>query len=189
MRHTLITALILGAMSALPLQAQSSDQNGETDTPQATQDAQTDDSTGAAQTGENAPAEEARPKEAEITAMADGGPEWTAEYVSEDGEQLYQTLCAGCHMPDGSGAEGAGQYPALSGNPNLEYSGYATYLIVNGQAGMPSLGHFLDDTQVVAITDYIQTNLGNDYETDGTVEAVADARPADPADQNTEEHE
>ncbi|WP_272903636.1 hypothetical protein [Sulfitobacter sp. M22] len=41
----------------------------------------------------------------------------------------------------------------------------------------------------MAITDYIQTNLGNDYEADGTLDAVADARPVEPVDQNTEEHE
>ncbi|KZZ27571.1 hypothetical protein A3753_30870, partial [Sulfitobacter sp. HI0082] len=117
------------------------------------------------------------------------GGEWVEEYVSEDGEELYQTLCSGCHMADGSGAIGAGKYPALSGNPNLEYAGYATYIIINGQAAMPSLGHFLDNQQVLAITDYIQTNLGNDYEADGTLDAVADARPAEPVDQNTEEHE
>ncbi|MFG6546853.1 c-type cytochrome [Sulfitobacter sp. 1A10445] len=96
---------------------------------------------------------------------------------------------AACNGPNGSETIGAGKYPALSGNPNLEYAGYATYIIINGQAAMPSLGHFLDDQQVLAITDYIQTNLGNDYEADGTLDAVADARPAEPVNQNTEEHE
>ncbi|MBI6630011.1 c-type cytochrome [Pontibaca salina] len=162
MKNTFITTLILGAFAALPLQAQSTDQGAE---------------------------KEIKPEEAMITEMADEGADWNDEYTSTDGEELYQTLCAGCHMSDGSGAEGGGHYPALSGNPNLEFSGYATHVIVNGQAGMPSLGHFLDDEQVVAITDYIQTNLGNDYEPDGTVEAVADVRPDDPADQNAEEHE
>ena len=62
------------------------------------------------------------PQVREITAMADGG-EWVEEYVSEDGEKLYQSLCSGCHMADGSGAVGARKYPALIGNPNLEFAG------------------------------------------------------------------
>ncbi|WP_281825452.1 c-type cytochrome [Jannaschia rubra] len=135
--------------------------------------------------------EETTPRRAE-TAMsmrADRADFGGDGYTSTDGEVLYGTLCAGCHMPDGRGAVGAGFYPALAGNENLEYSGYAIYIIVNGQGGMPSLGHFLDDEQVVAVTSYIQSELGNGYEPDATVEAVADSRPVDPADQNTKEHE
>ena len=131
--------------------------------------------------------EEARPEEAEITAMADEGR--FGPYTTTDGEQIYNTLCAGCHMPDGKGAVGAGAYPALSGNSNLEYAGYPITIIVNGQKAMPAFAEFLDNEQVVAVTSYIQTHLGNDYEPDATVEAVADVRPADPADLGTEEHE
>ena len=111
---------------------------------------------------------EARPEERAISAIASfeaGG------YTSTDGETLYRTLCAGCHMPDGAGAEGAGVYPALSGNPNLEYAAYPISIIVNGQGGMPSLGHLLDDAQVLAVTSYIQSGLDNGYEPDGTVAA------------------
>ncbi|MFG6538970.1 c-type cytochrome [Sulfitobacter sp. CS16] len=176
MRQIFFSATIVGILGALPLYAQDNDAN--TRAAQATEP----------ETGETSPEGEARPQERDIIAMADGG-EWVEEYVSEDGEELYQTLCSGCHMADGSGAIGAGKYPALSGNPNLEYAGYATYIIINGQAAMPSLEHFLDNQQVLAITDYIQTNLGNDYEADGTLDAVADARPAEPVNQNTEEHE
>ncbi|WP_378942762.1 c-type cytochrome [Paracoccus sp. R86501] len=110
-------------------------------------------------------------------------------YTSTDGEVLYQTLCAGCHMPDGSGAVGAGKYPALKGNANLEYSAYPITLIVNGQAAMPAFGTFLNDEQVVALTTYLQTDLGNDFEPDATAEAVANARPATPEDTTKAEHE
>lgn len=113
----------------------------------------------------------------------------SAGYTSTDGEVLYQTLCAGCHMPDGSGAIGAGEYPALKQNPNLEYSAYPITLIVNGQAGMPAFGTFLSDEQVVALTTFLQTGLGNDYEPDATIEAVTNARPANPEDPNKAEHE
>lgn len=110
-------------------------------------------------------------------------------YTSTDSEVLYQTLCAGCHMPDGAGAVGAGEYPELKGNPNLEYAAYPVTLIVNGQAGMPAFGTFLSDEQIVALTTYLQTGLGNDYEPDATAEMVASARPAAPEDPNKAEHE
>ena len=92
-------------------------------------------------------------------------------------------------MADGSGAVGAGEYPALRENPNLEFAAYPVMLIVNGQAAMPGFGSFLNDEQVVAVTSYIQTHLGNDYTPDATVEDVAITRPVDPADPNTAEHE
>lgn len=107
----------------------------------------------------------------------------TNAYGTTDGKQLYNTLCAGCHMLDGSGAIGAGAYPALKNNPLLEYADYAVTLIVNGQAAMPSLGHLLTDEQVVAVTSYIQSNLDNDYTPDATVQMVAETRPAETAPQ------
>lgn len=139
-----------------------------------------------AQSGDEA---ETKVQETNISAFADEMQFGSDGYTSTDGETLYQTLCAGCHMPDGSGAVGAGAYPALKGNTNLEYAAYPITLIVNGQAGMPGFGTFLDDEQIVALTSFIQSNLGNDYTPDATVETVAGARPTDPADPNTAEHE
>lgn len=126
---------------------------------------------------------------AQMSAYAEDTVFGSDGYTSTDGEELYQTLCAGCHMPDGSGAVGAGQYPALSDNPNLEYSAYPVTLIVNGQAAMPAFGTFLNDEQIVALVTYLQTDLGNDFEPDATVEDVAITRPASPADPNRAEHE
>lgn len=122
----------------------------------------------------------ARPHEEAITAMADDAP-FVVGYTSTDGEEIYNTLCAGCHMTDGSGAIGAGAYPALAENPNLEFASYPIYIIVNGQGGMPSLGQLLDDEQVAAVTSYIQSHLGNDYDPDATPQLVAESRPADQA--------
>ena len=133
-------------------------------------------------TAAQAQSPEMSPHAADATFSAEG-------YTSTDGEVLYQTLCAGCHMPDGSGAVGAGEYPALQGNANLEFSAYAVTLIVNGQAAMPAFGTFLNDEQVVALVTYLQTNLGNDFEPDATAEAVADARPETPKDTTKAEHE
>lgn len=131
----------------------------------------------------------AHAQSADMSAFADDAVFGDVGYTSTDGEVLYQTLCAGCHMPDGAGAEGAGIYPALKDNPNLEYAAYPVTLIVNGQAGMPAFGTFLDDEQVVALTTYIQTGLGNDFEPDATTEMVAGSRPAEPVNPNAAEHE
>lgn len=131
----------------------------------------------------------ARPEEAKISELADQAEFGAAGYTSTDGEVLYQTHCSGCHMPDGRGAVGAGKYPALKNNENLEFASYPIYIIVNGQGAMPGFGSFFDDEQIAAITSYIQSNLDNGYEPDATPEMVAGSRPAKPADLNTEEHE
>jgi mono/diheme cytochrome c family protein len=49
-------------------------------------------------------------------------------FTEQSGEALYNATCAGCHMPDGKGAQGAGHYPALADNPKVEA---APYVIVN----------------------------------------------------------
>ena len=45
-------------------------------------------------------------------------------FTGQGGEQLFASVCQGCHMPDGKGAAGAGVYPSLAGNKNLEAGGY-----------------------------------------------------------------
>ena len=54
---------------------------------------------------------------------------------------------------------------------------------------MPAFGTFLNDEQIVALVTYLQTDLGNNFEPDATVEDVAITRPASPADPNRAEHE
>lgn len=93
-----------------------------------------------------------------------------------DGEDIYRVTCAGCHMPEGEGAVGAGAYPALAGNSNLEYPDYAIYIVVNGQKAMPAFGGILSDEQVAAVVNYLQSDLGNAYTPSATPEAVAASR-------------
>ena len=81
----------------------------------------------------------------------------------QDGEAIYRNVCAGCHMPDGRGAVGAGAYPALARNAKLEAAGYPVLLVVNGQKAMPAFGRALDDNQVAAVVNYIRANFGNAY--------------------------
>ena len=84
-------------------------------------------------------------------------------FTHQDGEAIYRNVCAGCHMPDGRGARGAGAYPALARNAKLEAAGYPVLLVVNGQKAMPAFGQALDDNQVAAVVNYIRANFGNAY--------------------------
>lgn len=92
------------------------------------------------------------------------------------GENIYKAICAGCHMPEGQGAVGAGKYPALANNANLESAGYPIYLIIHGQKAMPALGNVLDDQQIADVVAYIRTNFGNNFAEPVTVQEVTDAR-------------
>ena len=94
------------------------------------------------------------------------------------GEDIYSTLCAGCHMPKGEGAVGGGMYPALAGNEKLEYPDYAVFIVLNGYKAMPSFAHTLSDEQVAAVVNYLQSGLGgNSYEPAATVEQAELSRP------------
>ena len=93
-----------------------------------------------------------------------------------EGKAIYNAVCSGCHMPDGKGAIGAGAYPALAGNPNLETADYPIYIIIHGQRAMPDLGGIMDDEQIAAVVNYIRHDLGNNFEGDTTAEDVAGAR-------------
>lgn len=87
-------------------------------------------------------------------------------FGQQDGAALYAATCAGCHMPDGRGAAGAGRYPALAGNEKLEAAAYPTSIVLNGLRGMPGFASQMDDAQVAAVVNYVRTNLGNRYAAD-----------------------
>lgn len=94
-----------------------------------------------------------------------------------DGKALYESSCQGCHQAGGVGAVGAGHYPALAYNANLESPGYPILLILNGQKAMPPLGGYFDDAQVAAIVNYIRSSFGNAWPADAvTARDVADLR-------------
>jgi mono/diheme cytochrome c family protein len=80
-------------------------------------------------------------------------------------------------MPDGKGAVGAGIYPSLAGNKNLEAGGYPVYVVVRGQRAMPPIGAMMSDDQVAAVVNYLRTHFGNDYKDAVTAEDVKVVRP------------
>ena len=97
-------------------------------------------------------------------------------FVEMTGEELFGNVCQGCHMPDATGASGAGTYPSLAGNKNLETGSYPIYLVVNGRRGMPAFGDMMTDGQVAAVVNYLRTHFGNTYQDAVTTKDVQDAR-------------
>jgi mono/diheme cytochrome c family protein len=98
----------------------------------------------------------------------------------QGGEAVYAALCAGCHMPDGEGAVGAGAYPALAANELLAAPSYPINLVLYGQGAMPPLGGLLDDRQVADVVNYVRSHFGNDFVAgefgEATAEEVAETR-------------
>jgi mono/diheme cytochrome c family protein len=98
-------------------------------------------------------------------------------FTEQSGEQLFANVCQGCHMPDGKGAVGAGTYPSLAGNNNVEAGGYPIYVVLRGQRAMPPFGAMMSDNQVAAVVNYLRTHFGNDYKDTVTAEDVKVVRP------------
>jgi mono/diheme cytochrome c family protein len=98
-------------------------------------------------------------------------------FTEQSGEQLFANVCQSCHMPDGMGAIGAGTYPSLAANKNLEAGGYPVYIVVRGQRAMPSFGAMMSDDQVAAVVNYLRTHFGNDFKDAVTAEDVKAVRP------------
>jgi mono/diheme cytochrome c family protein len=107
----------------------------------------------------------------------DNGVLSNAELKASTGEQVYQSICQGCHMPDGKGAVGAGRYPAFAGDPTLASASYVAATVLYGRHNMPSFisrsdtddmpvfmrAVSLGDAQVAGVVNYIRTHFGNHY--------------------------
>ena len=98
-------------------------------------------------------------------------------FTETSGEQLFAGVCQACHMRDGRGASGAGSYPSLVEDKNLEAGGYPVYVVVRGQRAMPPVGRMMSDDQVAAVVNYVRTHFGNRYQDAVTPDDVKQARP------------
>ena len=109
----------------------------------------------------------------------------------QSGEDIYQHICQACHMPDAKGAQGAGTYPALAGNPKLESAQYTATMVFFGRRNMPhfgtqpDLGAFeefvvvhLDDAEIAAVVNYVRSHFGNHYTDELTAADVAALHPS-----------
>ncbi len=106
--------------------------------------------------------------------------------AAASGEQIYQHVCQACHMADGRGAQGAGNYPALAENPKLASASYTATTVLLGRRNMP---HFapqndlsgleafavmqLDDAEIAAVVNYVRSHFGNRYTDEVTAADVA----------------
>ena len=97
-------------------------------------------------------------------------------FTEKSGEQLFSGVCRGCHMSDAKGAAGAGTYPSLAGDQNLESSGYPIGVVVNGQRGMPAFGSMMSNDQIAAVVNYLRTHFGNRYQDEVTADDVKAVR-------------
>ena len=98
-------------------------------------------------------------------------------FTEQTGKDLFASACQGCHMPDGRGAAGAGTYPSLSKDSNLEAGSYPAYVVVRGQKAMPPVGAMMSDDQVATVVNYLRTHFGNQYNDAVTAEDVKRIRP------------
>jgi mono/diheme cytochrome c family protein len=95
------------------------------------------------------------------------------KFTEQGGEAIYRSVCAGCHMPDGHGASGAGTYPSLADDARLGGASYPIGMVLKGRKAMPPFGRMLTNEQVAAVVAYIRTHFGN-----GFADAVTDANVA-----------
>ena len=98
-------------------------------------------------------------------------------FTETTGEELFASACQGCHMPDGKGAVGAGTYPSLVQDRNLESGGYPVYVVVRGLRAMPPVGAMMSDAQVAAVVNYVRTHFGNAYRDAVSADDVKPVRP------------
>lgn len=122
---------------------------------------------------------------ADNTASVAAAP---ADAATDDGEQVYGTVCVTCHQADGEGLQGA--FPPLAasavaiGDPEVSIK-----IVLSGLTGemtrggttyngmMTPWGSTLSDGDVAAVLTYVRSNFGNSA--DAVTEAqVAEVRAA-----------
>lgn len=91
----------------------------------------------------------------------EGSFEGKKGFITTNGKKLYDDSCAGCHMPDGKGAQGAGYYPPLADNSKMQSKYYIISVVMNGLRGMPSFHNMMNDEQIAAVTQYVHSNLNS----------------------------
>jgi mono/diheme cytochrome c family protein len=90
--------------------------------------------------------------------------------LMEEGEQVYEEVCAECHGPEGGGQVG----PPL--RQNVENARGVVRAIVGGRGNMPPIAWDFPDEKVAAVVTYVRNSWGNEYGL-VTEEEVAEFRP------------
>lgn len=88
--------------------------------------------------------------------------DWTRQELMERGESVYNTVCAACHQPDGSGSPPA--FPALRGSA-IATGDISAHIdtVVNGVSGTPmqAFGQQLSEVELAAVITYERNAWGN----------------------------
>jgi mono/diheme cytochrome c family protein len=85
------------------------------------------------------------------------------EFNEQGGADLFRSICAGCHQPDAKGAVGAGSYPTLVADKNLDSADFMLRVLLGGLKGMPPVGDMMGDAQVADVVNYVRTHFCNSY--------------------------
>jgi mono/diheme cytochrome c family protein len=85
------------------------------------------------------------------------------DFSEQGGADLFRNVCAACHQADARGAVGAGAYPSLVADKNLESADFIVSVLLAGRKGMPPLGNMMSDSQVADVINYVRTHFGNSY--------------------------
>jgi mono/diheme cytochrome c family protein len=104
-----------------------------------------------------------------------------AKLRTTSGAEIYRQICQGCHMPAGTGAVGAGKYPALAKDPALASTRFMAITLLKGRRNMPAFGGngdiglffaipTLTDEQIASVINYVRSHLGNHLK--GTITAA-----------------
>jgi mono/diheme cytochrome c family protein len=118
------------------------------------------------------------------SALADS-PMFTSRAAigSLSGEQIYEHICQGCHMPGAQGAIGAGAYPKLAANKKFVSWEFVAITVLKGRNGMPPFGQpsngepsratHLTDAQIADVVNYVRSHFENRYKANVTAQQVA----------------
>jgi len=120
---------------------------------------------------------------AAASALADS-PMFTSRAAigSLSGEQIYNHICQGCHMPGAQGAVGAGAYPKLAANKKFVSWEFVALTVLNGRSGMPPFGlpadqapsrTHLTDAQIADVVNYVRSHFENKYKANVTAQQIA----------------
>ena len=120
-----------------------------------------------------------------LSAHADSPLFTSRETISSlNGEQIYEHICQGCHMPGGQGAAGAGAFPKLATNKNFVSWRFVALTVLDGRNGMPPFGYpegqgmrsgpaHLTDAQIADVVNYVRSHFGNAYKAEVTAKQIA----------------
>ena len=114
-----------------------------------------------------------------------------AKLKTTSGQEIFQHICQGCHMPDAKGATGAGKYPALAGDTALASTEFMAITLLQGRRNMPAFGGngdmgmffavpTLTDEQIAAVINYVRSHFGNHFKGAITPAQVAALRQSLP---------